>query len=69
MTYEERAECYRMGAENPEGVKLALEATENFILRFNEACFNNKPDDPGAAEIYRDLVDEYVSDFRFAAVK
>jgi hypothetical protein len=69
MTYDDRITCYRTGAENPAGTMKALEAMESFILRFNEAYEHNTPDDDGAAGIYRDLVDEFLSDFRFSIIK
>ena len=65
MMYDEKVECYKRGAANPSDVQLAINAMDDFILRFNEAYHNATPKSPEAREIYRDLVEEYVSELKF----
>ena len=63
MMYDEKVEVYKRGAANPDDVQLALNAMEDFILKFNEAYYNATPPSPASKEIYRDLADEYTFEF------
>ena len=63
MIYDEKVDCYKRGAANPSDVQLALNAMDDFILRFNEAYHNATPPSPASKEIYRDLADDYTFEF------
>ena len=63
MMYDEKIECYKRGAANPSDVQLALNAMDDFILRFNEAYHNATPPSPQSREIYHELADDYTFEF------
>ena len=63
MMYDEKVECYKRGAANPSDVQLALNAMEDFILKFNEAYHNATPPSPESRAMYKDLANDYAIEF------
>lgn len=63
MMYDEKVECYKRGAANPSDVQLALNAMEDFILKFNEAYHNALPPSPESRAMYKDLANYYAIEF------
>lgn len=63
MMYDEKVECYKRGAANPSDVQLALNAMEDFILKFNEAYHNALPPSPESRAMYKDLANDYAIEF------
>ena len=63
MMYEEKVAVYKRGAANPDDVQLAINAMDDFILRFKAAYSNSLPSNLGVREIYHDLAEDYTFEF------
>ena len=63
MMYDEKIECYKRGVVSPSDVQLALNAMEDFILKFNEAYHYALPPSPQSQAIYKDLANDYAIEF------
>ena len=63
MMYDEKVECYKRGAASPADVQLALNAIDDFILKFNEAYHYALPPSPESRAMYKDLANDYAIEF------
>lgn len=67
MTYDERAQSYKIGADYPEDTRVALDSFADFVESFQYNYSSNKPCVNTQLKIYRDLVKNYLTDFVYSS--
>ena len=60
---EDKINCYRTGALNPEETQIAIGVFESFAAGFEELYEKSEPQDSTMKEIFRDLADDYTFEF------
>lgn len=63
MMIEEKLNCYKTGALNPEETQIAIGAFEKFAKDFQKLYDNAEPLDSTIAEIFLDLAADFTFEF------
>ena len=63
MILDEKINCYRTGALNPEETQIALGCFDSFMAGFEELYEKSEPQDSTMKKIFRDLAADYTFEF------
>lgn len=63
MMFDEKLNCYKTCALNPEETQIAIFAFEKFAENFQKLYANVEPLDSTAAELFKDLAADFTFEF------